>query len=371
VSSVTQHRVFGLDVMRAAAIGLVLFNHTALFFHSGTKVFGVGLVAGYLGVELFFVLSGFLIGGILLQLLDQDCSAGSLKDFWIRRWFRTLPNYVLFLAINVVLAIWLGRAAVSLWPYFLFFQNLIGPPKSFFIESWSLAVEEWFYVLLPFFLVVAAKLFRRPWRTQSLFVILIGIIVVTCARGIYVETTNPVWLTDVRMIVPFRLDACMFGVLGAWCKYFYPDRWQRAGPVLFAAGLFLLAAVFAAPFVLSGEPTLLTTGGFTVTSLGALLLLPQLDRWKSASEGFPAAVKKISIWSYSLYLVNLPVYAVLHYYWEKASPFFLGIAFLICSISISAAIYRFYERPMMDLRERWPFRRTDHLPSTRVLPIEG
>ena len=90
-------RVFGLDVMRASAILLVLLGHATVWFASFVPVFNIGCLGGYFGVELFFVLSGFLIGSILLRWLIDPGSTTTLFDFWRRRWLRTLPNYVLFL----------------------------------------------------------------------------------------------------------------------------------------------------------------------------------------------------------------------------------------------------------------------------------
>ncbi|MFD0989494.1 acyltransferase family protein [Mariniflexile jejuense] len=91
-----KHRIFGLDVIRAVAILLVIFSHSTilLFPDKETTLLVIIRFFGTIGVDLFFVLSGFLIGGNILKQLAQEKTA--LKDFvyfWIRRWFRTLPNY--------------------------------------------------------------------------------------------------------------------------------------------------------------------------------------------------------------------------------------------------------------------------------------
>lgn len=352
-------RVFGLDLMRATAILLVLLSHAALFFASGRSFPVTALLYGYFGVELFFVLSGFLIGGILLRALEEGTSPATLTNFWTRRWLRTVPNYLLFLLINVAIAAWLGGLRPSLIPYLFFCQNIVTRPQPFFTESWSLAVEEWFYLLVPIFFVVMRKIWPRSSCASSLVVICGTIIAVTLARSVYVFSTHPAWLTDVRMIVVFRLDACMFGVLAAWVKHYYPGRWQLRAPFFLSVGLLLLATVAILPFLLPGDSFFLHTTGFTLTSLGALLLLPMLDQWSHADGFGAAAIVRISIWSYSLYLVNLPVRAVLDHFFAQRSPFLVVPAFLIISVSFAALIYRLYEKPILALRERSSIRQID------------
>ncbi|HTV42772.1 MAG TPA: acyltransferase family protein [Candidatus Sulfotelmatobacter sp.] len=99
-----KERYFGPDLIRALAIVLVLLSHTV---PGGTEFPALGVARyylGLLGVEIFFVLSGFLIGGILIDELYSDRleSISGTVSFWRRRWFRTLPNYYLFLAIIIL-----------------------------------------------------------------------------------------------------------------------------------------------------------------------------------------------------------------------------------------------------------------------------
>lgn len=97
-----QKRIFGLDAVRTFAILLVLMSHSRFLNHHFIELYRIGNL-GYLGVELFFVLSGFLIGQILITSFEKDSSLKSLFDFWLKRWIRTLPNYYLFLIILTAL----------------------------------------------------------------------------------------------------------------------------------------------------------------------------------------------------------------------------------------------------------------------------
>ena len=147
-----KQRIFGLDVMRAAAILLVVFSHT-LWIVPNAKGLVLDLLSlsGFLGVEIFFVLSGFLIGKIIYKLfVNDEFDFSKVKYFWVRRWFRTLPNYYFVLLLNIALAIYLGtNLPDNLWQYFLFFQNFSSGMPLFFTESWSLPIEEFAYIVGP------------------------------------------------------------------------------------------------------------------------------------------------------------------------------------------------------------------------------
>ena len=95
------NRVFGLDLLRAYAILCVVYGHS-YFLTSRTIPEEIFFIPVFDGVTLFFVLSGFLIGRILIRTItNRDFNANMLAEFWIRRWFRTLPNYMLVLTILV------------------------------------------------------------------------------------------------------------------------------------------------------------------------------------------------------------------------------------------------------------------------------
>src|ERR1700741_3248969 len=92
------NRIFGLDILRTLAILLVVFSHALRFAPVAPETHHLlELFMGYTGVELFFALSGFLIGGILLRENETAISAKSIGKFWFRRWMRTLPAYYLVL----------------------------------------------------------------------------------------------------------------------------------------------------------------------------------------------------------------------------------------------------------------------------------
>jgi peptidoglycan/LPS O-acetylase OafA/YrhL len=147
----------GLDLLRALAIIVVVVYHAALF---GFKLPGRVDRFGWIGVDLFFVLSGYLIGGQLLAPLahGQDIKLGR---FFTRRALRIMPAYFAVLAIYFLLPSWREYSEMSqpLWKFLLSVQNIALHGGTAFSHAWSLAVEDQFYLALPFLLLF---LFRRP-----------------------------------------------------------------------------------------------------------------------------------------------------------------------------------------------------------------
>lgn len=140
-------RVYGLDVFRAVAIILVVHGH-GRFMLKGTPLQNFPWIKLFDGVELFFVLSGFLIGTILIKLAEKNNFKLGVNDvtaFWKRRWFRTLPNYYLVLFVNVLFvkySITDGDLQQYNLNFLFFLQNFKTPLVGFFWESWSLPIEE-------------------------------------------------------------------------------------------------------------------------------------------------------------------------------------------------------------------------------------
>src|SRR5205814_108217 len=140
----------GLDLLRALAIIVVVIYHAALF---GFKLPGRVDRFGWIGVDLFFVLSGYLIGGQLLAPLARDKPI-NLGRFFARRVLRIMPAYFVILAIYFLLPSWreYSDMAQPLWKFLLSVQNIALHGGTAFSHAWSLAVGVLFYLCLPFIL---------------------------------------------------------------------------------------------------------------------------------------------------------------------------------------------------------------------------
>lgn len=204
-TSLATRRQIGLDYVRAAAIVLVLVCHYLAFsLHVSPRI---AYPLGTLGVELFFVLSGFLIGGILIQDIarnDGVVDGAVVCRFWYRRWMRTIPNYLLFLGFAVLSAGWIPPEMAA--QYLTFTQTWFGG-VAFFGNSWSLAVEEWFYLLLPVLVLAGWMAFGRNTKRAVVSAMILMFVVPTALR----LTIGPgrFWDEGIRKATMFRLDAIM------------------------------------------------------------------------------------------------------------------------------------------------------------------
>lgn len=359
-------RNFGLDLVRALAILMVLLAHgrALLPVHWERQWFAIG---GFFGVELFFVLSGLLVGGILLRLYAEQPARGTrtwplIRGFWIRRWFRTLPNYFLFLLLNISLFQWLFGPHAYDWRYFLLLQNLAWPSPPMMPEAWSLAVEEWFYLSLP--LIFAGFLLLPLPRPRALLLAaLVYIALFTLFRFGWVLEPGPRWGPDVRRVTAFRLDAIGYGVLIAYLLHFYPDRVARWRAAMAWAGLAVTAAalyLYIDGVILGPTEAIHRTWLFSITGAGLALLLPWFAGLRCPWPRVSAAVLFVSTTSYAMYLTHLAFAIPLAR--DYVAPHFAGwigpyAVYLAATLIVSALVYRYFEHPVTELRERFASKR--------------
>jgi len=361
------NRIYGLDILRACAIMFVVIGHGSFLLPNK-----LGRLCNFLdfdGVAIFFVLSGFLIGGILIKTIEKNGFTGHiLKDFWIRRWFRTLPNYFLILIILCVLHFLFDSKFVfsNVIQYFFFSQNLFYKTPDFFLESWSLSIEEWFYLVFPTLVILASsskKNFKRSILLVSIFIILS----VTAFRYYRYETliihTTSEWDSVFRKQVITRLDSIMFGVVGAYINYYYRDLWPRFKKQLLIFGLILfIVSKFILPRIFDLSGLYFCVFSFTLNSVATLCLLPYLSNLKSGKGLLRNAITYISLISYSMYLLNLSIiqdWILRNIPWKD----FLYNDNLIYAakygtywvlvVGLSILIYKYFEIPMTALRERF------------------
>ena len=138
--------------MRAFAILFVLIGHGLDYLQPHFNLRPINFLI-LDGVSVFFVLSGFLIGQILIRrIVGYGGGFAQLRQFWVRRWFRTLPNYFLMLIVVMTFGWYYWNYELNeALPFAVFLQNFAWPHPQMFPEAWSLSVEEWFYILFPLF----------------------------------------------------------------------------------------------------------------------------------------------------------------------------------------------------------------------------
>jgi peptidoglycan/LPS O-acetylase OafA/YrhL len=374
-----RQRKIGLDVVRAVAILLVLAGHF-LFAYTESVSPGLLFVFGALGVEIFFVLSGYLIGGILLGAIKANGNAvtpGLIGNFWYRRWMRTVPNYLLFVAVYALIER-PGFGVRRYAAYLLFAQNLRRPMPNFFIVSWSLTVEEWFYVTLPVLIYVLYRVTGRQVRGAFLGAVAVLLLTPLAVR-LYVAPGRP-WDAWARKVVVMRLDSIMWGVLiAALERYRAPvfARLTRWWAGLGGAAIAVLAAAYLMSRLLDGvSGDFIATRGdmfiLPVMNIGCALALPlfSVAQWPRGVLAWVTV--RISLWSYSLYLCHVAVIRLVERRWRflegvqswQDHPGARGIVALAATFAVAAAVYHWFEAPILRFRDR---RSSAH----RVSPAAG
>ncbi|MEW5675048.1 acyltransferase [Flavobacterium enshiense] len=361
-------RIFGLDFVRATAISFVLFSH--LYYVAGIQnplLISFSGLFGYAGVELFFVLSGFLIGGILLRMFQKDTvTVSDVFIFFKRRWFRTLPLYYLALLLNVFLAVWLGYSKEGLWRYFLFIQNFNKNAITIFPESWSLSVEEWTYLLMPSLLFLGWKIFRRNIKLGFLLVCLLVVVLSHLLRYGYLLSGRTsdmlVWNTDFKAIVVLRFDAIVMGFLVAWMHFYYKEILKKIAVYLFIVSAHLFVLQFVVLNLMGvdilSSAVYFHVFYFTLSSLTFAFALPFFAFWTASDNFFGRFITFLSKISYAVYLVHYSIMSVVFKFFTdtfalKLPTAVLVVVYLFVTLSVSFLLYRFYEKPMMALRDKF------------------
>jgi peptidoglycan/LPS O-acetylase OafA/YrhL len=351
--------VYGLDLIRAAAITLVVYQHGALFFFLCYGAPVIWTKVGTIGVTLFFALSGFLIGGIMLDLGESLSDRQVAVRFWMRRALRTLPNYYLFVLINV--GYWSifqrPRGYPSPFPllprYVFFLQNFAHGKTWFLSESWSLSVEEWFYLLFPLGLFAGLRLFRMPF-IRIFWVLTVTMIVIPVLLRA-VTLTQEDWALGITKVVIYRPDSIAMGLAAVGLSRRFPEAWPHLRIPGAIGGLAILAASLV--YVGLGDPdhsALARVFLPLIQPVGSVLLLP----WASncthiGGRLFAVPIRRIAQWSYSLYLVNLMLSSTVLSHMQFHYGTAVGIiSYVAACLASSAAIYYGFEAPILRWRDR-------------------
>lgn len=354
-----KERVFGLDVLRFCAIVFVVAAHGRVMVLD-TFLFEFPYIIFNDGVDLFFALSGFLIGGILLKEINltHKFNGSQLLIFWKKRWLRTLPNYYLILLANIIFVKFYvapGDLNSFSWKFFIFIHNFYSGFADFFLESWSLSIEEWFYIFAPLILFVLIK--WLPLKKAFLVTVLILIVVPVFLRFMKYNPNGFDWFwtdSEVRKVVVMRLDAIGYGLLAAWVAFYYAGFWKKCRFWFIALSVLLH---FFIDWLNEFNINLFSQNFyFSLTAATSILYLPLADSIKSAKGIIANAITYISKISYSMYLVNLGIVSsVMRYHFPVKNTMDGIIKYILywCIVIIlSGIIYRFYEKPIMNLRSR-------------------
>lgn len=339
-------RCLGLDLLRAAAILMVLSSHWISHFGYwfDIPISPIVDIVGDVGVDIFFALSGFLIGRILISLTAKCPTWRDFQVFMIRRAMRTLPLY--FLWLMLILCVFPPRqdALVTALRFLTLSQNLVVamPADYYFAVSWSLTIEEWFYLLFGAALIFLSQRIGGSralgWCLAAFMLLPLGLRLAFQARG---------------GLVFFRIDEIAYGVLMA--HLYLHKSWVFRRPWLcLGAGVGLIGAALASVLPVPASVTLALTSNAEV--IGGALCLPAALRIGHAAAWFARPVRWIASRSYALYLTHLTILVDVAetrlFEPGLLSPFGCALLAIVLPFALAELSYRYLEAPL--LRRRPP-----------------
>ena len=366
VNTGTASRIHGLDTLRALAVTLVVLHHYTLFV-SDAPTFGWVGTMGWAGVDLFFALSGYLIGNQIFAALGSARGFG-LGRFYLRRLLRTLPNFWVVLALYALWPAWRGDTPMlPLWQYLTFTQNIHLQPGTAFSHAWSLCIEEQFYMLLPAAAIFGAALGQGGVKQRWAWIALL----LAVAGGMLARAT--IWQDgeDATNRLGYyyqyiyysswcRADELLAGVALALLKHRAPGLWRRLlahGDALLAAGTAVIGATFAW-FLDDHYGLAQTVAGYPLLALGfTLLILAALAPHSLLHRVRVPGAAGLALWSYAIYLTHKSVSILVAEWLARAGhgpeEAVTVAACMAASLASGWLLYVLVEAPFMRLRARW------------------
>lgn len=355
-------RMLQIDLLRAVAVLLVICRHLTSSWSqpaSGPvwQVFNFLHGGGWVGVDLFFVLSGFLVSGLLFQ---EFIRAG-MVDVWrflVRRGFKIYPAFWLFIAVTIALSITVGKPIPlpGILRELAFLQNYGG---GLWGHTWSLAVEEHFYIglaLLVFFVTRFGTHSKNPFGVVP--ALTCGILVAVLLLRFWISFRYP-WAFGSHVFrTHLRFDSLMFGVLISWLFWFRNEELtvfaRRARWWLLGCGLVLLAPAFVVPIENSRW---ISSIGFTAFYVGSGLILLFALYSPAPRARMMRMLAGIGYYSYSIYLWHMLVVNWIVPNLGKGLHFWSFSWHALCclagSIVLGVVAARLVEMPVLRLRDKF------------------
>lgn len=338
-------RNFGIDLLRTISIWMVLIQHLNVI-HIGHSP----LVLGSIGVEIFFVVSGFLIGGIILNDIDKGNSFyKTIKFFLIKRWFRILPLYYFLLLFKFLFID--DSIGVNTLYYVFFLQNNFYNLQ-FYDVTWSLVIEEWFYLFAPVFLFAVIRCFKNK---NHVLLVMIALLVFVNVLRLYVVVISDEAFVSINNNVVLRIDSLFLGVIMAYgIKNNSGEFLQKKSLLLFVVGIVFLLAYLSffwnncSPNYNIDNLLFPRTIGFFILPFSISLLLPFVIHFNCNrntnlfSKMFYYFITITGTLTYSIYLIHQFIFE-LHFYVLTSFLFTYALAFIA---------YVFFEKPIIRFRDK-------------------
>jgi peptidoglycan/LPS O-acetylase OafA/YrhL len=352
-------RYIGLDYLRGVAMFLVLVTHMpTIVAYTPMWFFDTVAWMGKISVDAFFILSGWLIGGLIINEISHWQSTRALGLFLHRRWARTIPIYWYMLVI-VALGGWGGATLAGLNEYFVFVQNMWHDHPPYLLVAWSLSIEEWFYLVTALGISLLTRWFAP---TRALLVTLILLLVVpTMLRSYVALSTTLSWNDVLRQYVPLRLDVIGTGVAMVW----WWRTWVHTHPMR-AVRLAVLSTVLSVVYLgllAWFQPDIERDAWVRVTLIPVTVLA--LALWYPWLASLTRTqLSWLGRWVQWIAWISYPLY-LLHYPWRLTLEGLVGaigrntladvvvtVGYVVGSIWLAGRWHVELEQPIMNLRLR-------------------
>lgn len=353
----TESRLVQLDVLRAICVFLVLGRHlnpcpedVNYFLHKFTLHWNYG---GWVGVDIFFVLSGFLVSGLIFREYQRTGDA-KIKRFLIRRGLKIYPSFYILIAATVLINPLFGMPVpfITLLAEIFFLQNTIF--GRLWGHTWSLAVEEHFYIGLA---ILSFLLLRFKRNSANVFSVIPYIFVVLAVVCLVLRLLMASYKGTNISPTPFRIDSLFFGVTISYLWYFKGlsenvsiNRYRYCFVIV---GIILLLPMF---FFMSVTDSKAFIFGLTTNYIAAGLLLIGLLKIDIGKSLLVKVLSYIGMFSYSIYLWHLPVQewiAIPLNNLTKTGWFFYAGVYLTGAVLIGILLSKLIEYPILRLRDRY------------------
>lgn len=348
----TERRLASLDMLRGLAALSVTIPHFFIFKDANSPI---AETISILGVEVFFVLSGYVLAPQIMSFVIERPDHRNLGIFWVRRWMRTIPPYLIALLLISAAAHQLGGA--DFFRYLIYVQNFARQSNAndYFSVAWSLSVEEWFYLLFPPFLIFAVLVARRRSVLGAAISAAAFVALITLLREAFGNYAD--WGPDVRRIVMFRMDAIAWGFLlnlavtrtGILRQI---RIWQALVSLLtalaIAIGLTMLAAESHSRSIETAFPFYSAAVGAT-----AIVLSLKLSEIFQGSKALTTVGEFLGRISYSMYLFHWLALATLAPLLDRFSLLPELALYLVVTTVIASLMYVAIEAPVLAARPRF------------------
>ena len=360
-----QQKLYGLDHLRAFAIIIVFLFHYFILSKGQPEWLPNIASFGWTGVDLFFVLSGFLISLPLFTQIKLEQNV-SLKHFYLKRFFRIIPLFLFTVGCYFCFPFFREKEQLApLWKFLSFTQNFDLNIKDFgtFSHAWSLCVEEHFYLLFPFILILLQKIKFIQYTYWIIILLLIFGFLIRAYSFDYLYLPNTTdanawmyWYKFIYYPTYNRLDGLLIGISIAGIHIFLPNYWNKIskyGNHFIILSLVILTVAYflcedQMTFIASvlGFPLIEVGYGFMV--LGAVCPNSILYKWKSKTTSFIASL------SYAIYLTHKGIIHITQsqlktYNIDSNSMLVIGI---LASVIFAYLLHIIIEKPIMKWRKK-------------------